>query len=81
MIESLNNVIFYLGYFCLSAIFLWLGIALYFKSYEILLNRKWFFKLVWDDALNKSFKNTSNEQFEEWIERMRKKYNRAKVIK
>jgi hypothetical protein len=78
MIESFNNVIFYTGYFCISGLFLWIGFSLYLRCYEVLMNRKWFFKLIFDSALIKSFKNTSDENFEKWIERMREKYKDSK---
>lgn len=78
MIESLNNIIFWIGYSFVFSIFLYLGIVFYIKSYELLMNKKWFFNYIFDSALINSLKKTNDENFEKWIEKIRFEYKNIK---
>lgn len=74
MIETFNNIIFYIGYFAISGIGLFIGVVAYAKSYELLMNKKRFFKYVFNSALNNSLEKTNEENFEKWLENIKQRY-------
>lgn len=81
MIETTNNIIFYAGYFCMSGIFIYIGITSYMRAYELLMGRKWFFKMIFDKALNDRLENTTDKNFNLWIEKIKDKYDNIKENK
>lgn len=74
----IENILIWIGVFALGGIVFLLGIIAWFASYKILLERKWFLDSIFNAALDKSFKKCSVEQFESWVQRMRKRFKETK---
>lgn len=74
----IENILIWIGLFAFAGGLLLLGIIAWFVFYKVLLERKRFLNSIFNAALDKSFKKCSVEQFELWIERMRKRFKEAK---
>lgn len=74
MIETTNNIIFYAGYFFLFSLFLLGGILILYGITRPILDYKQFALRTFNRLVEKQLKGLSDEDFEKWIKKIRKKY-------
>ena len=74
MIETYNNIIFWVGYILILGILLVLALAMFYEIFQKLMNTKQFFISVFNSALEKRLKGLSEEDFYEWHEKFEQRY-------
>lgn len=80
MIETYNNIIFWIGYLAIISISLVLILSSFYRLHEeLMLNSKSYFSFIFNNALKKRLKKISKDDLLKWQESQLKeweKYNR-----
>lgn len=80
MIETYNNMIFWIGYITVSSAMVFFAVSLFWVAFEKLMNTKKFFAFIFNNALDRSFRNTTQKQFNEWQIRMVERHKKLKRV-
>ena len=75
MIETYNNIIFWIGYLAILSLLIVLLYSSYIYIHEIFMDRgKTYFAFIFNNALNKRLKTVSKEDFDKWQKQQLKQW-------
>lgn len=80
MIETTNNIIYWIGYVSIIGIFLVFGLSAWWVFFEKLMNSKTFFLFIFNNALDKRLKKIDKETFDKWQKEQKEKFERYNKI-
>ena len=85
MIETYNNIIFWIGYIVIASIMIVLIMASCYEIFQKLMNTKRFFIIVFNSAYEKKLQDIDEKDFYKWYEELEERYitirNKEKRIK
>lgn len=84
MIETYNNIIFWIGYLTILIVLISVFVSMYIYIHEIFMNRgKTYFAFIFNNALDKKLKTVNKETFDKWQQEQLKqwvKYHKSDTL-
>lgn len=81
MIETTNNIIFWIGYTAVASILGVIAMAGFYDIFLKLMKSKWFFIQIFNAVYERRLKGLSEKDFKKWHDELKEKYERVKNSK
>ena len=77
MIESVNNIIFWIGYLFIFSILLLGAIYALYSCVETIVRFKWFFNSVYNKVFDEKIIGLSEEEIDKWLKQQKDKWEKV----